>query len=54
MSRGSFQRGQKKGSKFKFLNKLKIVGKEKKSKHYDRLNIEDIIIEEEKNEKPLE
>ena len=49
MSRSSFQRNNKK-TKFAFLNKLKL-GKEKKK--HDRLNIEDIIIEED-NEKPLE
>ena len=52
MSRSSFNRSHKKGSKYNFLNKLKI-GKDKKSKNYDRLNIEDIIVEEE-NEKPIE
>ena len=52
MSRSSMKRGHKKESKFNFLDKLKI-GKEKKPKNYDRLNIEDIIVEEE-NEMPLE
>ena len=52
MSRSSFKRGHKKESKFNFLERLKI-GKEKKPKNYDRLNIEDIIVEEE-NEMPLE
>jgi translation initiation factor IF-1 len=42
MSRGSFQHVQKK-NKFAFLNKLKI-GKERK--HKERMNIEDIIVEE--------
>lgn len=45
MSRGSFSRNNKK-QKFAFFNKLKI-GKEKKVEQ-DRLNIEDIIVEEEK------
>jgi hypothetical protein len=52
MSRSSFERSQKKGLRFNFLNKIKI-GKDKKSKNYDRLNIEDIVAEDE-NEKTVD
>lgn len=53
MSHGSFTRAHKKSTKFNFMNKLKI-GKEKKDKKYDRLNIEDIIDEEPKEKNALE